>query len=47
MKKKPSKEFLKLPMKERRRILRKQAAKLLKAMPDYGKDAWDPYWSGI
>lgn len=32
------KEFLKLPMKERRRILRRQAEKLLKAMPDYGKD---------
>lgn len=31
------KEFLKLPMKERRRILRRQAAKMAKLMPDYGK----------
>lgn len=34
------KEFLKLPMKERRKILRRQAEKLLKAMPDYGKEEW-------
>lgn len=32
------KEFLKLPMKERRKILRRQAAKLLKAIPNYPEE---------
>lgn len=32
------KEFLKLPMRERRKILRKHAAKLLKAMPNYPEE---------
>jgi hypothetical protein len=32
------KEFLKLPMRERRKILRKQAAELLKAMPNYPEE---------
>lgn len=33
--------FLKLPMKERRKILRKQAVALMKSVPDYG-DVWKP-----
>jgi hypothetical protein len=35
-------EFLKLPMRERRKILRAQADVLLETMPNYPEDLWKP-----